>query len=128
MIRTFFFFFFFASPRPHFASPRSISLGSLFCGLRVDMTRASSDNRYNAKFSNNASYQRYKNGTSLIIPWFPAPPASTNAAVEHRHDIVSTTPYAPRLFFFGVTLLVFVSDCIIQSHSSLLRFFVARVC
>jgi hypothetical protein len=90
-------------------SPRSFSLGSLFCGLLVDTNRVSSNDRYNAKFSNNASYQRYKNGTSLIIPWFPAPPASTDAAIERHNDIVSTTPYAPRSIFCAA-LLVYASD------------------
>jgi hypothetical protein len=66
-----------------------------FCIL---IALVSPDDRYNAKFANNASYQRYKNGTSLIIPWFPAPPADADASAVHQNDIASAAPYVPWSF------------------------------
>jgi hypothetical protein len=57
---------------------------------------------YNAKFSTNASYQRYKNGTSLIIPWFPAPPPTS--ADERQQDAAST---APCVYFYHFVLTSF---------------------
>jgi steroid 5-alpha reductase family enzyme len=45
--------------------------------------------KYDSKYGSNLDYQHYKQGTNLLIPWFPAVPATATADVYSESSVMN---------------------------------------